>query len=129
LNPVLIADDLTIERLAETGDRGITMNDQKFPLTHNAQCDDCAFRPGTEASSYSPTQLKAWLCLETGELFYCHKFESDEGAPVLCKGFAEAAAKRTQEGCQRPQSNEEMQVAKALIGILQGAREHQDSST
>lgn len=37
------------------------------------RCETCAFRPGTEANGSVLTRLKARLCAEAGEPFYCHE--------------------------------------------------------
>jgi hypothetical protein len=50
-------------------------------------CAGCAFRPGSEAYTYSPTQLKVRLCQQSGEPFFCHEVTSPDGAPVLCAGY------------------------------------------
>jgi hypothetical protein len=47
------------------------------------RCDDCAFRPGTDASRCERTVLLANLCAEAGEVFNCHRREG------LCAGWAQ----------------------------------------
>lgn len=58
-------------------------------------CGGCAFRDGTDANHYTPTQLKVRLCLETGEAFYCHENKNADGNPLICAGYLAARAARS----------------------------------
>lgn len=53
-----------------------------MPTLEELRCDDCAFRPGTEASKSERTVMLAQLCAEAGELFTCHRREG------ICAGYA-----------------------------------------
>jgi hypothetical protein len=59
-----------------------------------SRCHDCAFTKGTEANTSGVTSIKATLCAEVPEPFYCH-FNADgnelaDGKEVLCQGWVES---------------------------------------
>lgn len=79
------------------------------------RCEDCAFSAGTRASSDELTRLKARLCVDTGEPFYCHEDVIEmvkNGTPYSdtlricspnepsthCAGWQEAVSKRGEAG-------------------------------
>jgi hypothetical protein len=84
--------------------------------THDHLCGGCAFRAGTEANTYGPTQLTAKLCLEAGQPFFCHEARGPHGEPLLCRGFAHALV-------NQPSSNEagsgQRTVASELLCLMQ----------
>lgn len=73
------------------------------PFAMRKNCGDCAFVAGTDAHGCEATRLTASLCVDSGELFYCHRpNELGElearldgvGEPVLCRGFVDALKAR-----------------------------------
>ncbi len=59
------------------------------------RCEDCAYRAGTRANLCERTQLKARLCLEAKDPFYCHE---DPNRIALCRGWSDALAARHEKG-------------------------------
>lgn len=83
-------------------------------------CAGCAFRAGTDANTYSPTKIKARLCLETGEPFYCHERDKIGAAPTsVCRGFLAARQKRV-DLSKNAFSQGQHSVARSLIRALGG---------
>lgn len=78
----------------------------------HAMCPGCAFRPGTDAYE-GLTRIKATLCVQTGEPFYCHAnllatggtdLEPIPGEPMsLCRGFVDALVARLACGEEEPE--------------------------
>lgn len=84
-------------------------------------CGGCAFRPGTEANDYSPTQLKTHLCLLLQEPFFCHERTDGTGNPLLCRGFLSALAAQNQASLPKMDpSSASWSAAAALMSALTG---------
>lgn len=58
-----------------------------------SRCADCGFTKDTDANKSGVTEIKANLCAEIPEPFYCHfnakENELPEDAAVLCQGWVE----------------------------------------
>lgn len=70
------------------------MSDDVLDRRMAVKCATCAFRPGTDAAKSRSTQLKAKLCIESGEEFLCH----ESPLPAWCAGVADALESRFEAG-------------------------------
>lgn len=93
------------------------------------RCEGCAFNPQTDANRSDVTRLKARLCVEALEPFFCHEQVQEavnNGLPYsqaieqvempLCSGWCEAVATRNDSGFY--ESQEEWRRA-VLRGCLE----------
>ena len=95
------------------------MQDYSIGSALPGMCHDCAFRPGTDASTYAPTRLKARLCSELGEPFYCHERIGPNGEPIVCSGFAHGV--RIEASPDKATFNvEQRKLASNLLSLVNG---------
>ena len=63
------------------------------------RCATCAFTTGTQANSQDSTRIKADLCVNSGEPFFCHEPDRcDAEGPVACVGWVRAVIKKAESG-------------------------------
>jgi hypothetical protein len=86
------------------------------------RCDDCAFTAGTAASSHEPTRLKALLCVQGLEHFYCHVNKDEDGGRALCGGWLEAVHAVSARGGYRPEDQWRRDVLRGLNDVLMAAQ-------
>lgn len=96
------------------------MNETKDTLA-DLRCEDCAFRAGSNANKSLSTQLKAQLCAEIPEEFYCHLREK-----TLCAGWALLANRLNHEGYHAAQPEWKRHLKRVLLDALNRAEQGED---
>lgn len=76
------------------------------------RCDDCAFRPGTEANQSEWTKIKARLCAEIPAEFLCHR------RPGLYAGWAALANELNAQGFHAGQTEWQRRLKESVLEIM-----------
>lgn len=85
------------------------------PTLPDLRCEGCAFRAGTDANKCDATRLKAQLCAEIPEEFYCHMREG------LCAGWALLVNRLNQEGYHAAQPEWKRHLKRTMVECLRRA--------
>jgi hypothetical protein len=111
------------------------MNRGKNPMD---TCDGCAFNSNTTANKSDLTRLKAQLCVESRDPFYCHEaieritnqgFTQDEAFDIarqdgelhLCAGYVESVKMLTDAGFYDRQPEWQKDLKRTLADVIVSA--------
>lgn len=95
------------------------MNERAIPQ----RCSTCAFTSGTPANRSEITLLKAKLCVQACESFYCHENIHPDGTlppgeERLCTGFVDAMTMLNAKGFYDRQPEYQRRVWYALLRVI-----------
>lgn len=94
------------------------------------RCDDCGFTKGTKANSNGVTEIKAQLCAEIPEPFYCH-FNAKENEKAggtelivpedkmfLCQGWVETCNELESENYYQTQPEWRRELKSVIVEAI-----------
>ena len=94
------------------------------------RCDDCGFTKGTRANTNGVTEIKAQLCAEIPEPFFCHfnakgedlsagtKLTLQDGKEFLCQGWVEKCNELEAENYYESQPDFHKQIKMTLVEAI-----------